>query len=115
MTTERAVAIIQEAREIHAKWVTWLENDPKNGQEEEPIVETAGDAAHHQRWVDNYDVVLRALEPTIEVVKADAGYQWATKVNGVLVGGWFEHKVLATAIAADVRSALGLPGADDEA
>ncbi len=62
MTTDQAVGIIREAREIHAKWVTWLGKDPENGRQEEPVVETAGDAAHHQRWVDNYDVVLRALE-----------------------------------------------------
>lgn len=61
MTTDRAIAIIEEARAIHARWVTWLEKDPKNGQQEEPVVVTAGDAAHHQRWVDNYDVVLAAL------------------------------------------------------
>ncbi len=61
MTAERAIAIIEKAREIHAKWVAWLEKDPENGRQEEPVVETAGDAAHHQRWVDNYDIVLVAL------------------------------------------------------
>jgi len=61
VTAERAIAIIEKAREIHVKWVAWLEKDPENGRQEEPVVETAGDAAHHQRWVDNYDVVLAAL------------------------------------------------------
>ena len=61
MTDQEAVAIIREARDIHQQWVKWLAN-PQNGQQEEPVVETAGDAAHHQQWIDNYDVVLRALE-----------------------------------------------------
>jgi hypothetical protein len=60
--TDQAVAIIKKAREIHVKWIAWLKKDPENGRQEEPIVETAGDAAHHQRWVDDYDVVLNTLE-----------------------------------------------------
>jgi hypothetical protein len=61
MTTDRAVAIIEKAREIHVMWIAWLEGDSEKGQQEAPVVETAGDAVHHQQWVDNYDVVLAAL------------------------------------------------------
>ncbi len=51
--------IIREARAIHVKWIAFLEKDPTGGPAEAPVV-TAGDAAHHQRWVDKYDVGLRA-------------------------------------------------------
>ncbi len=61
MSTDQAVAIIEKARAIHVKWITYLEEDPKNGRQEKPVVVTAGDAVHHQRWVDGYDVVLAAL------------------------------------------------------
>lgn len=57
----KAVAIIQEARTAHVQWMEALEKDPTGGETCEPVV-TAGDIAHHRRWVDNYDIVLEALE-----------------------------------------------------
>lgn len=59
---EKAKAVIQEARESHVQWADWVKNHPEEAKQPRPEVDVAGDARHHEIWIENYDLVLEVLE-----------------------------------------------------
>lgn len=59
---ERAIEIIRHSKETHVEWINYIRNYPEEATKPAPEIETAGDVAHHQECIDNYDLVLRVLE-----------------------------------------------------
>jgi hypothetical protein len=58
---DRAIAYIAEDIEIHERWTSFVESGSDEASEARPVVETAGDASHHGRWIDRLSLVLRVL------------------------------------------------------
>ncbi len=58
--TQSAIEIIERAQASHVRWLKWLRKHPDGGEPVPPAT-TAGDVAHHERYIADYDVVLKAL------------------------------------------------------
>lgn len=54
-----AIRIIEETRQTHLDWIAYLGDSA--GAIPDEVVETAGDTAHHEACVRDYDVVLTVL------------------------------------------------------
>lgn len=60
---EEVIATMEEARESHVQWRDyWLEL-PCKGECDDCVrfAASIGDVDHQQKWVENYDAVLRIL------------------------------------------------------
>ena len=55
--TAAAIATIKFCRNTHVEWSTWLHTHPDDER-----AEVAGDAAHHERIISEYDNVLAVLK-----------------------------------------------------
>jgi hypothetical protein len=69
---EAAIAVVEDSRRTHVEWLTWLEQaaihgddyvcrEPGCGADHRNDVKIAGDAVHHRRCIEGYDLVLRVL------------------------------------------------------
>jgi hypothetical protein len=61
---EKAISFIREARTTHVLWASFLRENPDWTPGQLPANATVGDATHHDKWVENYDVVLKELGAT---------------------------------------------------
>lgn len=60
---EQAIAMMIEARDIHQDYIEYFERClPNPTLEQVAYAEIVGGLEWHQRWVDNYNVVLKVLE-----------------------------------------------------
>lgn len=59
---ERAIADIEECRDIHAEWADWYDQaTPEQRSTPAPVADTAGDSDWHREWIRRYNRVLRIL------------------------------------------------------
>ncbi len=60
-----AIEIIENAKATHLRWIKRLQEHPDGGELEKPIT-TAGDIAHHEQYIADYDIVLEALRGEVD-------------------------------------------------
>ncbi len=84
-TVRKAIAIIQAARRTHANWAEYLKREPAGAQELVPTVEAAGSLEHHERYLRDYDLVLKVLFDVMEAAAPAKVYQmyWVRPSTGV--------------------------------
>ena len=78
------------------KWALWPHNDERKQQYVEGSLWAA--------FIEGFEAGVGS--PTIEVIESKPGDAWAATLGGVLVGGWFEARTLAEAVAEDLRGAF---------
>ena len=65
--TEKSIHIIEQARQTHVNWLKYREE----GFNDHPY---CGMAEHHQKYVEDYDLVLIVLRGLLEKLKERKSY-----------------------------------------
>lgn len=54
-----AIKVLEEDRDIHQEWFDFFEKYPK--MEAQTKYSQVGDKAHHKKWADRYDKIVKLL------------------------------------------------------
>jgi hypothetical protein len=88
-----AIGVIEDSRRTHVEWLTWLEQATGVcaaegcGADHHADVKIVGDADHHRRCIEGYDLVLRVLrEIEAENQRLRSGIEEAAIEFALVVG-----------------------------